>query len=297
MSRRIAMGADVGGTKIAIVAVDLQDGRVLFREEIPTLRERGGRDTLDRLLALVSRTTERLIAQGTRPVGLGVGVPELVNNSGIIKSNWNFDWDQRDIAAELSEICPARLESDARTVALAEAEIGHGKKYPSFVFVTVGSGLSCSFCQDGKIHRGANGYAIHFASSDILAVCSSCGAQEGFNLEALASGRGLTETCLARTGCEITPPGLMLNEATQDQKELLDQATSALGSYLAQLINIFDPHALIVGGGLGTNPRFFKMLCERTRPHIWAQDCQHMPILTSAIPKDNAAIGAALLLR
>ncbi len=297
MSRQIALGADVGGTKIAIVAVDLLDGSVLMRDEIPTLRQRGGQDTLDRFKTLISKMHSQLQAQDIQPVGLGIGVPELIDNAGTIKSNWNFDWDERDIVSELSNFGPVQLESDVRAVALTEAEFGHGRTYPSFIFVNVGSGLSYCFCNDGKIHRGANGYAIHFGSSDLMTLCSACGVPSSFNLEALASGRGLSETYQARTGQYIETRELTREDATRQEKELLDQAAHALASYLGQLINIFDPHALIIGGGLGRSQPFFSMLQNHTRPYIWAKDCQDIPITTSTFPNDGTAIGAALLLR
>lgn len=298
MTGPIALGVDVGGTKIALVAVDLSSGDIVLRDEIPTLRNEGGGRVLNRLQIMVEAATRNLsVKKNCQPIGLGIGVPELVDNAGTIKSSWNFDWDQRDIAADLSEFGPVVLESDARTVALAEAEFGHGKDHPSFLFVTVGSGLSYSFYSDGKIHRGANGYAIHFASSEILAVCGACGALGGFTLESLACGRGLSETYQRRTGRQATAYELLQANAGSAEAELIEQAAASLGSYLGQLINIFDPHALIVGGGLGSNESFFGMLSRLTRPHIWAPDCRELPILRTAIPKDGAAIGAALLLR
>jgi predicted NBD/HSP70 family sugar kinase len=295
MTKRIAIGVDVGGTKIAIAAVDVRTGNILLRDEIPTLRHEGGHQVLDRLYGLVLKTNKELTGNGIHPVGMGIGIPELVNNSGIIKSNWNFDWSDCDIVTRLSDFGPVLLESDARTVVLAEAAFGHGKVFPSFVFVTVGSGLSYSFCDDGKIHRGANGYAIHFASSDIMAVCKACGAQDGFNLEALACGRGLAKTYEKQTGQKIDVRDLTQKSAGKPESRLLEQATNALSSYLGQLINIFDPHAMIIGGGLGMDPYFFKMLSEKTRPFIWAPDCRSVPILSSSILKDGAAIGAATL--
>lgn len=297
MTKKIAIGVDVGGTKIAIAAVDVRTGSILLRDEIPTLRHEGGHQVLNRLYDLVLKINKELNGNGIHPVGTGIGIPELVNNSGIIKSNWNFDWSERDIAARLSDFGPLLLESDARTVAMAEAAFGHGKTFPSFVFVTVGSGLSYSFCSDDKIHRGANGYAIHFASNNIMAVCKTCGAQDGFKLEALACGRGLAETYEKQTGRQIDIRKLTQKDAGNSESRLLEQASNALGSYLGQLINIFDPHAMIIGGGLGMDLHFFEMLNEKTRPFIWAADCRSVPILTSAILKDGAAIGAAALFR
>lgn len=297
MTQRVAIGVDVGGTKIAVAAVDVQAGNILLRDEIPTLRQEGGERVLERVREVVSIVHGSLVEQNIQTSGIGIGVPELVNNSGAIKSNWNFDWNQRSVSDELSEFGRVILESDARTATLAEAHFGHGRKYPSFVFVTIGSGLSFAFWNNEQIHRGANGYAIHFGSSDIVPVCNACGAQGAFNLEALASGRGLANTYQKQTGLQLNTHQLIDGSAGEAGTKILEQATTALGSYLGQLINILDPHAMIIGGGLGMAPGFSKMLEGKIRPFIWAEDCRSIPIAASAIPKDGAAIGAAALFR
>lgn len=297
MKRQVAIGVDVGGTKIAAAAVDISTGSILMHDKIPTRRQDGGARVLERLIGMIKSLLDRLQKIDIQILGIGIGIPELVNNEGVIKSNWNFNWDKRNITERLAEFGVVILESDARTAALAEHHFGHGKNYPSFVFVTIGSGLSFAFSKDGQIHRGANGYAIHFGSSDILAVCSACGEQSAFNLEAFASGRGLAETFRNRTD-EVTDARSLVNDDCGGAAKLLvDQATSALSSYLGQLVNIFDPHAVIIGGGLGTAPKLFAILEQKIRPHIWARDCSSLPILKSAIPKYGGAIGAAALFR
>lgn len=297
MTRQVAIGVDVGGTKIASAAVDVGTGLVLLHETVATQIQDGGARVLERLVDMVRTMHSRLQKNDIQILGIGIGIPELVTNEGIIKSNWNFDWDKRSITNQLAEFGTVILESDARTAALAEHHFGHGMDYPSFVFVTIGSGLSFAFSKDGQIHRGANGYAIHFGSSDIMAVCSACGAESAFNLEALASGRGLAETYRSRTG-EVTDARSLVNDDCGDAgKLLMDQATSALSSYLGQLVNIFDPHAVIIGGGLGLAPKLFATLEQKIRPYIWASDCRSIPIVKSAIPENGSAIGAAALFK
>jgi len=297
MTQLVAIGVDVGGTKIAAVAVDISTGLVLIQDKIPTQRHDGGARVLDRLVRMIKTMQDQLQKMDIHSLGVGIGIPELVNNDGVIKANWNFDWDKRSISDQLAEFGTVILESDARTAALAEHHFGHGNSYPSFVFVTIGSGISFSFCKDGNIHRGANGYAIHFGSSDILAICSDCGSQSAFNLEALASGRGLAETYRNRTS-EVTDARSLVDDDCGDAAKLLvDQATSALASYLGQLVNIFDPHAVIIGGGLGLAPKFFEILEHKIRPHVLAPECRSIPIVKSAILENGAAIGAAVLFR
>ncbi|MGI9490518.1 MAG: ROK family protein [Geminicoccaceae bacterium] len=297
MSRCVAIGVDVGGTKIAAAAVDVQSGDILVRNEMPTGREEGGGCVLERLHGLVLEVHGWLADQDIQSLGLGVGIPELINNAGEIKSSWNFDWNQHDVKGRLAEFGAVILESDARTAALAESLFGHGSDYPSFVFITIGTGLSFAFSRNGQIHRGANGYAIHFGSSDIMAVCSACGEQGAFNLEAFASGHGLAETFRKRTKRSVDTQDLVDAPPGDAAKLLLNQASTALASYIGQLVNILDPHAVVIGGGLGLAPTVFKELERKSRAHIWAEDCRSIPIVKSAILQDAATIGAAALFR
>ncbi|MDH3660704.1 MAG: ROK family protein [Alphaproteobacteria bacterium] len=297
MNRHVAIGVDVGGTKIAAAAVDVRSGDVLMRDEIPTRREEGGARVLERLHGLVSDVHDWLADRNIQSLGVGIGIPELVNNEGEIKSDWNFDWNRRDVKGRLADFGAVILESDARTAALAESLFGHGRDYPSFVFITIGTGLSCAFWRDGHIHRGANGYAIHFGSNDMMAVCSACGEQGAFNLEAFASGRGLSETLRKRTGQTLDAQSLVDAASNDAAKLLLDQASTALASYIGQLVNILDPHAVVIGGGLGLAPSVFDELERKSRIYIWAKDCRSTPIVKSAIHKDSAMIGAAAAFR
>lgn len=293
----VAIGVDVGGTKIAAATVDLNRGSIVNRHEVLTRREQGGARVLDRLHDMVRDIYSQATETNSEILGIGIGIPELVNNAGRIKSDWNFDWSSRDVAHRLREFGQIKLESDARTAALAESWFGHGASYESFLFVTVGTGLSCAFFSDGRVHRGANGFAIHFASSDIMALCQQCGAQTPFNLEALASGRGLVNTLSTRTGNVVNARAIVEGAAGSEGAELLKQSTTALASYLGQLINILDPHAVIICGALGTSPTVFSALEQTTRRFIWAEEGRAVPIVCSALGSDGGVIGAAALFR
>lgn len=295
MNSKVAIGIDVGGTKIAAAAVDLTSGRILCQRRIHTHRDQGGADVLMRMHDLAVGMHQEMANREIQPLGVGIGVPELVDNTGNIKSAWNFDWKRSDVLRRLAEIAPVRLESDARTGALAESHFGNREGHPSFIFATIGTGLSFAFWSGGHILRGANGYAIHFASGDIMPVCSACGVQAPFNLEALASGRGLAETFQKRAGRSVEARAIVDARAGEVGEEVLDQAVTALASYLGQLVNIFDPHAVIIGGGLGTAPTVFGQLEKRTRDYIWAEDARSLPILVSSLGSDYGVIGAAAL--
>ena len=297
MALETSIGVDVGGTKIASALVDLATGAILEREIEPTPVATGPSEMMARIATAVARMRASPKLAGASPLGIGIGLPELVGNDGCVSSAWNLDWTGFDPERELAGLGRVKLESDVRAAALGEIRYGHGRQQPSMAYVTVGSGLSFAFCTDGRIHRGAAGFAIHFGSADLLPVCGACGAQTPFNLESFASGRGLADTFAARTGrSEIDARAIVSGKAGREGEKLLDQATTALASYLGQIANMLDPHVIAVGGGLGTAPRFFQLIREKAPRYIWAESRRDMPILPSALGVDTGVVGAAALL-
>ena len=295
MTRRTAIGIDVGGTKIATALIDLATGDSLERETVPTPT-----DTRANLLAEIKRAVERM--RGSRkieepPIGTGIGLPELVGNDGRVSSAWIWDWSNFDPERELAGLGTVRLESDVRAAALGEIRYGHGRHHPTMVYVTIGSGLSFALAIDGRIHRGASGFAIHFASNALETVCGACDAQTPFNLEDFASGLGMARVYAARTGrSDIDARAIIAGAAGPEGDALLDQATTALASYLGQMTNMLDPHAIVIGGGLGTAPRYFDLIRRKAPNYIWAESRRALPILPSALGADTGVIGAAALL-
>ena len=295
MIERTAIGIDVGGTKIAAALVDLATGTILERATVPTPAGNGRAD----LIAEIARSVTKMRGSSriqTAPVGVGIGLPELVGNDGRISSAWIWDWTGFAPERELSSLGPVRLESDVRTAALGEIQYGHGRHHPTLVYVTIGSGLSFALAIEGRIHRGASGFAIHFASSALEPVCGACDAQTPFNLEAFASGLGMARVYAARTGrSDIDARAIVAGTAGPEGEKLLDQATTALASYLGQMTNMLDPHAIVIGGGLGTAPRFFDLIQRKVPDYVWAQSRRDIPVLPSALGADTGVIGAAAL--
>jgi len=292
---RWAIGADVGGTKIAAGLVELDTGRLIERMELPTPRGQGAQAVIAAIRDVVLRIDDAATRSDVRWQGLGIGLPELVRLDGTPASQWIADWRGVDLPQALSRFAPVRVESDVRLAALAELRYGHGRSLPSFIFVSIGTGLSCAVCRSGRIERGARGFAIHFASSDLVSFAATTGQRTTFNLEAFASGLGMSEAYEARTGRAATARMMVEAEAGPEGEALLDEATTALASAIGQVINLIDPHGVVIGGGLGTAPRYFAMLKDKIPAYIWAEECRDLPVLSSQLRASAGVVGAAAL--
>lgn len=292
-----AIGIDVGGTKIAGGVVALGTGRVLHRRLLPTRPERGGEAVLADTLAVTTTLLEAAQEQGLLVRGVGVGVAELVDPHGMIGSDHAIPWRGVDVAAQLAHLAPAVLEADVRAHALAEARYGAGQPYDLFAFVTVGTGISSCLVQDGRPFAGARGNALVLASSPVSTTCTTCGTVLRPVLEDFAGGPALVARWNAVANADATRGEEVLAAAAEGDAaagEVVSSAGEALGVAIGWLVNVLDPAAVIVGGGLGTaGGLYWDSMVAAMRAHIWADATRGLPILPAALGADAGLIGAA----
>jgi glucokinase len=166
-----------------------------------------------------------------------------------------------------------------------------------FAFVTVGTGISCCLVQDGQPYAGARGNALILASSPLTTVCSACGALLRPVLEEFAAGPALVarynQGCAghAARGEDVVAAA---DAGDPIARQVLQTAGEALGVSVGWLINVLDPEALVVGGGLGlAGGLYWERFVAATRAHIWAAAGRDLPILMAALGPDAGLIGAA----
>jgi glucokinase len=292
-----AVGLDVGGTKIAGGIVEFPSGNIRIKQTIPTRADRDGREVLSDALALAEHLVAQAVKVGSALAGIGVGVPELVDLEGNVTSGYRIGWRGLPIQASFSRLAPATLQADVRAAALAEAMFGAGKAYNLFVYVTVGTGISYSLVQGGNPYAGARGNAELLASSPLTTTCTRCGALLHPVLEEIASGPALVARYnklsdrLVKQAEEVMA-AVEANDAVASR--VVRSAGEALGTSLGLLINVLDPEAMIVGGGLGLCGGLYWTSFETsTREHIWADDTRDLPILPASLGTDAGFIGAA----
>jgi glucokinase len=293
-----AIGIDVGGTKIAGGLVCLDTGEVQEKRVIPTNPERGGEAVLADVVALSEDLKATAETRGDRVRGLGVGVAELVDPEGRVRSANLIAWEGLPVRERLARIAPAVVESDVRAAALAEARYGAGRAYRLFAYVTVGTGISSCLVQDGRPFAGARGNALVLASGPLSVPCDG-GGWARFVLEAYASGPAIAARYGRRTGRRVERAEEVLAAAGAGDEEaaaIVRSAGEALGSGVGFLVNVLDPEAVIVGGGLGlAGGLYWVSFVRATRAHVWNDATRGLPILMVALGADAGLVGAAVL--
>jgi glucokinase len=292
------VGVDVGGTKIAAGAVDPGSGAVRLRREQSTLPERGPYAVMADIVSMVAAISEAMQNEARAPGAIGVGVPELVDAEGRIRSAHVLDWSALPLTERLAPIAPTHIESDVRAAARAEAMFGAGTDFDLFVYVSIGTGISSSVVQDGVPLVGARGGALVLSSGSLGVPCPECSNWTEFVLETYASGPALARRYAEATNQAVSSAETVLAAANAGEPtaiQIVDSAADALGSALGWLVNVIDPEAIVVGGGLGLAPgRFRDRLIEATGNHIWNPAARHLPFLPASLGADAGVIGAAL---
>jgi glucokinase len=292
-----AIGLDVGGTKIACGIVAFPSGNVLSRQTIPTFASNGGEAVLSRALQLAGELIQEAARSRFGILGIGVGVCELVNADGRITSGQAVAWQGLRVQERFSELAPAVVESDVRAAALAEARFGAGSPFKVFAYLTVGTGISHTLVQNGRAYAGARGNALVLASAPWTMTCTRCGEELNQVLEEFASGPALVARYNARSGRRTTRAEEVIEAAQAGDTaagDVLTTAGKALGNSVGFLINILDPEAIVVGGGLGlAGGPYWSSFEDATRRHVWSESARDLPIFPAMLGTDAGLIGAA----
>jgi glucokinase len=293
------IGIDAGGTKIAGGVVDPTTGTVHARETIATRPERGGESVLGDVAEIASRLVTGLASEAG-PLLLGIAVCELVDDtSGAITSSQTLAWSDLDIVGALAGIGSATVASDVRAGATAEARFGAGRDVDPFVYVSVGTGVSSTLVMGGNPYAGRHGSALVAASGTFSTTCPHCGELVEAVPEDIASGLGMTRRMQALDvdrSYERAEDVLAAADAGEPQAQrIVDEGGRMLGTIVAGLINILDPEAVVIGGGLGLAPgRYRERFDTSLAEHIWAPTSRSTPVLDAALGGDAVLIGAAL---
>lgn len=291
---RHAVGIDIGGTKIAGGVVSFPDGRMVCRQVIPTRPDRGA----EAVLADVEALAKQVIAEAGLPgaiAALGLGICELVDRSGKPASANCIDWRSVPVHQRLATISANYIEADVRAAALAEAKFGAGQPYRLFLYVTIGTGISSCLMQDGKPFLGARGATGTMASSPLPGPVETPDTIMP-TLEQLASGPALVERFAKLGGKAKCGEEVLAAAAAGDARAVgvVRSGAEALGAAIGWLVNVLDPDAVVLGGGLGLSEGLFReALLASAHRHIWSDLHRDLPILTARLGSNAGLIGAA----
>ena len=245
---------DIGGTKIAVGMLD-RAGQILARTESPAYPERGLQDGLERIFSMLQETVREA---GGELEGIGVGCTGPVDpRSGRLgRIEFLPGWQGCPLTAELQNAfgVTAFLENDADAAALGELAWGAGQSAKRFSYVTVSTGIGVGLVFDGRVYRGVEGAhpEIGHHVIDPSGPQCFCGARGCW--ESLASGPALA----ARGGKSSALAVCQAAEGGNPAARLaVEKEAFYLGLGLANLVTLFVPDVIALGGGVMRSRHLF----------------------------------------
>ena len=252
----LLLGVDVGWTSMSAGLVT-PDGRVLVTRTRPTHGREGG-DAIDRLLALAAEVAALPAARGHRIVGVGAGLPGLVDvAAGTVGGEAHHvpELTGAPVAKLLAHAvgAPAFVDNDVNALALAEGRWGAGRGAKSFVLLALGTGVGGGIVLDGRLHRGAGGFGgelghVPIAFDGRPCICGARGC-----LKAYVAGPDLAGEASRRLGRPVDAAGLfeLADRGDATAESVVAEATEALAAGLAIVVNGINPERLLVAGSVG----------------------------------------------
>jgi glucokinase len=310
-------GIDLGGTKIQTVVVDA-GGEVLGQSRRPTPTDGGPAGVAEQMAeALREAAQEAGVESGTLE-GVGVGSPgDADEKTGVVSSAKNLpDWEGSfPLAATLKEALgtEVRVGNDVQVATEAEFHLGAGREFQSLIGVFWGTGVGGGLVLDGKpwLGRGAAGEIGHMVvkRGGAKCPCGRKGCMEAYagRLAMEAEARRLHEeghkTDLFHLMEKHEKPRLTsgiweraLDHGDHLAEKLIDRAIEALGTGVASAVNLIDPEAVIIGGGLGGRfgERYMEPLMEEMSKHLFLDE-KPPAVRVASLGDLGGAVGASLL--
>ena len=258
-------GVDLGGTTVKIAFFDIA-GTMLCKWEIPTRRENNGQQILPDIAAAIDGYLQENNIPRASVRGIGIGVPGAVNNDGVVAGCDNLGWGIFNVAETFSKLTgfPVKAGNDASVAALGECWKGSGKGYQNMLFVTLGTGVGGGIVADGKILLGASGAAGEIGHMVINRdETETCGCGKTGCVEQYCSATGIVRLAKRYLAKCDTPSPLrsletitckdvfdLANTGDSAACEILEQAYGYMGEFIANICNVLNPQAVVIGGGV-----------------------------------------------
>lgn len=245
---------DIGGTKIA-AGIVAQDGQILASADIPTLPENGFRSAMERASDLLRRLSAMTSAEIE---GIGVACPGPLDPlSGILDEVGTLPgWRGGNIVESLGNEfkTSVAVENDADAAALAEAHWGSGKGSRRLIYITVSTGIGGGIIFDGQLYRGANGAHPELGHQIIDASGPLCYCRAHGCWESLASGSAIASWVQEQAPLSVPRSAEQIALAAEQGDPLALRAMEREGYYLglglANIITVFTPDTIVLGGGV-----------------------------------------------
>ena len=313
----LAIGVDIGGTKVAAGLVD-PNGEILTHHRNPMVADASAASGLESVTQAIETARLQANQMGAHNLtGIGICAPgPLDPSTGVVLNPPNLPcWRNFPLAAEVARLyrIPVQVDNDANAAGLAEALWGAARGYRSAFYATLGTGIGTAILFDGKIYHGRTGAAGEGGHMSIDYQGPRCACGKRGCIEALAAGpaiarrarakleSGRTSSLLEMAGGrpeQVTGEmvGRGLNAGDPVAREVITETVELLACWFGNIVDLLEPDVMVVGGGVSAmlKPYFGEI---RDRLPAWSinQRCREIPLLPARYGEDSGIAGGAAL--
>lgn len=262
------IGMSIARMHITFVLTNL-NAEILAELRIPAEANKGFQSIVRRSANGINQLIKNAGVDRNNVLGVGIAVSGLIDTTqNLVAYSATMNWKNKDFAGELSKLIhkPIKMDHDARVMALGELSFGAGEQFHNFICVHMGYGIGASFIVDGKPFygkcgmTGELGHIIVEPNHPVQCTCGNYGC-----LETLASGRAIAmqaqneihKSKYLLQYCDGNPENITAEtvaiaarEGDIHSQKILLKSAEYIGIGLATLVNLFNPEAIILGGGL-----------------------------------------------
>jgi fructokinase len=295
---RYKMGIDLGGTKTEVIVLD-PDQQPVYRERVATPAS-----SYAEILTLLTELVNGVQAKLRLDMSIGVGIPGAISpGSGLLRNSNTVCMNGKPFLSDLQARLEreVRIENDANCFALSEALGGAARNCKIVFGVIIGTGTGGGLVIDGTLVNGPHSISGEWGhnplpwlrSEDNAAGCY-CGKRAC--IETFLSGPGFTHNYETRTGNSLSSEEIIAAAVAGDTScaSMLDLYHDQMARALAHVINILDPHAIVLGGGMSNIDSIYREVPQLLSNYVFS-DFVETPILQAERGDASGVYGAALL--
>ncbi len=295
-----ALGVDIGGTKIAVGAVDAS-GAVHARRTIATDAEAGFDAGLERLTQAIDETLAEARVDAAALSGIGLGCPGPFDEaSGRIENFYTLPgWEGNDIVSPLVARfdTPVRLINDADAALLGEALAGAARGARVALMLTIGTGLGGAALIDGAILSGAAREHPEIGHVIVDPAGPECYCGNRGCLEALAAGPALARAGAEHGYADAEAVFTASEAGAEPARAIIVRSTDAMETAVWSLVHTLLPEVILIGGGIGERHfALYREAAERAIARAVLAPAGAIRVVKAALGNDAGMVGAAALM-
>ncbi len=290
------IAVDLGGTKIEIILCGENVLNILERKRVPTQQY----ESYERLLRQIAGLIKEYLELSEDEMIIGMGIPGSISpQTGAVLGANTQCLNGQPLQSDLESLTDHQIfiENDANCFALSEALMGAGQGYEAVLGIIMGTGVGGGAVYSGKLWKGANGNASEWGhqtlkSNGIPCWCGRTGCMENY-----ISGIGIERIYKKLSGQDCSLPEIYQKfeeENNPHAQEVIQNLISDFADGVSNLITIFDPSIIIVGGGVSNLPILYSEGANAANQKSFHPEFT-IPIVKNKLGDSSGIYGAAML--